>query len=363
MEKENKLSSGGAKAFTNILLYGGISKYEYEDIRPIIDKSNGILVRVVSGIATMLILLLYMLSKHSIGLGMNQLCYQVGIMISLIVLCLSIVSIKYQYLIMPLVHISYVFYYTFGILIGIIIDTDGKTVLFMAMLVFLPTLFTAPPIQTLTITGICTLTFLYLCFKTKTGTLLEKEVFNALFFSMLGSISGVVITYMKISSFISAEKLKEVSRKDRLTNMNNRNAYELDKYTIPNFVKTSLTCIFVDVNGLKTVNDTKGHKEGDKMLKIISELILKYFDENFSYRLGGDEFVIYIPDIKKKPLLQLIDRLSSDVEEHSYHVAIGYAQHAVKGLSLTDLEKEAEAMMYKNKSEFYKNSEFERRHH
>lgn len=362
MERMNETSA--SKLFRDVLLYGGITKYEYNEIRFKISSSNRLLVAIVSGSAAFLIMLLYALSKHSIGLGMNQAIYETGILISVTVFMLSIASKQKHHLIMALVHASYLFYYSFGILVGTIIDPEGKTVLFMALLVFLPTLFTAPPIQTLSITGISVFVFLYMCFAHKTGTLLEKEVFNVLFFSLLGSISGTVITCMKIQTFLSTEKLKEVSRKDHLTGMDNRNAYELDKHIIPDQAKENLSCVYIDVNGLKTINDKIGHAAGDKMLTKISEIIQNYFGEDFAYRLGGDEFVVFIPDISKRTLIECLDNLKKDVEKENYHVAIGYAQHDIKTLpTLKKLQGQAESMMYEDKTEFYKNSKFERRHH
>lgn len=146
--------------------------------------------------------------------------------------------------------------------------------------------------------------------------------------------------------------------------MDNRNAYELDKHIIPDQAKENLSCVYIDVNGLKTINDKIGHAAGDKMLTTVSEIIQKYFGEDFAYRLGGDEFVVFIPDISKRTLLECLDNLREDVEKENYHVAIGYAQHDIKTLpTLKKLQGQAESMMYEDKTEFYKNSEFERRHH
>lgn len=52
-----------------------------------------------------------------------------------------------------------------------------------------------------------------------------------------------------------------------------------------------------DVNGLKLVNDTLGHLEGDKLLKNISNILKHICDlQGYVFRWGGDEFIILLPN-------------------------------------------------------------------
>lgn len=346
----------------DILFYGGVSSLDYISASDEINRTNRILVNVVSGLASVLITVLFLMSYKIEGIGMNHMIYGFGSVISILMLLVSLfLAEEYPKLTIALIHISYVIFYAYGIVIGTVTDPMGKTVTFMVMLVFLPTLFTIPPIQTITVTLVCEIVFVYLCFQTKTGAVLDNDVVDAILFGFLGSVSGALIACMKIRLKVSELHLREVSRSDKLTGMDNRSAYELDLHTIPEKCEKSLACVYIDVNGLKTVNDNQGHEAGDRMLVAVAEIILKYFGEDYAYRWGGDEFVVFIPDMKKPTLITCLDMMRRDIEQAGYYAAIGWDVQNINTLSLSGLTKKAEAEMYKDKSLFYKNSEHERR--
>ncbi len=64
----------------------------------------------------------------------------------------------------------------------------------------------------------------------------------------------------------------------------------------------SLFLLMVDVDNLKTLNDTKGHQEGDRILKILGSIIRQSIRENVdkAFRIGGDEFAVLIPYVSQK---------------------------------------------------------------
>lgn len=346
----------------NILFYGGVEEADYNKVLDRIYRSNRVLVNAASGLASALVTSLFLLSTIIKGIGMNHFVYGVGSAISIAILMISLFfSPSRPKLIGALVHLSIVVFYSYGILIGTVTDPMGKTVTFMVMLVFLPMLFTAPPIQILSITVSCEVIFIVRCFMTKNGIVLENDVVDALLFGLLGSISGVIITCTKVKSYVNEYRLEEISRSDKLTGMDNRNAYELDLHSIPKGCQRSLACVYLDVNGLKTINDTEGHKSGDTMLKRVAEIILQYFGEDFAYRVGGDEFIIFIPDVRDHSLATSIDSLRRDIESNGYHAAIGWDNQRLNGLSLTTLQKNAETRMYRDKADYYKSSEHEQR--
>lgn len=348
----------------DVLLYGGVSALDYTNVQDRVNRVNRIFVNAVSGLASVLITALFLMSYSIEGIGMNHTVYGLGALLSAAMLvCSLLFGKKYPRLTMALVHLSYIIFYAYGIMIGTITDPEGKTVTFMVMLVFLPILFTVPPLQTLSITFICEVIFIYLCFQTKTGAVLDNDVVDAILFGFLGSITGVLITCMKVKLYVNELYLREVGRTDRLTSMENRNAYDLDLYTIPQECKKSLACVYIDVNGLKIANDNYGHKAGDRMLITVAQIVKKYFGVYHTYRLGGDEFIVFIPDIKSHVLANQIDAMKREIEENGYHVAVGWDEQCINELSLTSLQKNAELKMYQDKSIYYKDSEHERRRH
>ena len=82
---------------------------------------------------------------------------------------------------------------------------------------------------------------------------------------------------------------------DPLTNIKNKHAYVETEYNMDQMIANKeieeFAIVMFDLNGLKSVNDTKGHKDGDKYIVDAVQIIKKYFGEEELYRFGGDEFV------------------------------------------------------------------------
>ena len=262
---------------------------------------------------------------------------------------------------MPLVYAAQFIFYTYGILIGTITDPEQKTVTFIAMLVFLPVLFIDRPFSSIFSTSIYIVVFIYLCFRNKTGAVLQNDVIDAIVFGTLGLISGTILNRMKVHGYILEQRLKEVSRFDQLTQMNNRNSYELTLSSIPDYANHILACIYVDVNGLHELNNKEGHASGDEMLKFVAEQIKLFFGEDLSFRVGGDEFVVFVPDTERYEIEQDLAEMIKYIEEEGYHVATGFEMASVHHLSLDSLIKTAESKMYQAKKQFYKNKMYDRR--
>lgn len=110
-------------------------------------------------------------------------------------------------------------------------------------------------------------------------------------------------------------KLKEMAYVDVLTKLPNRavSDYLMKRYGN----STSNYCIIsIDINGLKSVNDTYGHTEGDRLIKDFANCLSENFEDvGVCTRMGGDEFLIYIDSIKevdlKKRLINLEESYSS----------------------------------------------------
>ena len=164
---------------------------------------------------------------------------------------------------------------------------------------------------------------------------------------------------MKVRGYVVENMLHEISRNDQLTQMNNRNAYELDRDSIPNIAKHKLGCVYIDVNDLKFINDTRGHDQGDEMLRYVSMMIVKLFGKEYSYRIGGDEFIAFIPD--PQDLEIRIREFTQSLEEEGYHAAIGSSICKVRDIDLEKLVTNAEVIMYREKKYYHEKHNRRRR--
>lgn len=91
--------------------------------------------------------------------------------------------------------------------------------------------------------------------------------------------------------------------------------------------------LMLDLDGFKAVNDTYGHKAGDKMLNEIGQVILEQLREyDFLARYGGDEFVALISDAGPDDVVDLCGRIEKAVNE--FELQIGEGKTARVGVSL-----------------------------
>lgn len=336
------------------LFYAGV---DHSMAQRVIDKmrvANLMMTGTLSAIATVLITVMFVLSFNSNSVQQNRTVYLVGLLLSLMIFMLSWVAKRFIWLVTPLVYAAYSVYYLYGIFIGAITDPGGKTVTFMVMLVFMPILYVNRPIRVILLTVIYDTLFILLCLANKTGSVLSVDIIDAVFFGVLGVASGLVVNHMKIRGYVSEQKLQEISRVDQLTQVNNRNAFEFDLFSLNNKCRHSLACVYIDVNGLHELNNTKGHEYGDEMLKFVAQQIKNTFSEEFTYRVGGDEFVVFVPDIPKAEIGYDVKLMANELKDYGYYIATGYSFMNLRQLSIETLIKTAEAEMFRNKKQFYK---------
>lgn len=150
----------------------------------------------------------------------------------------------------------------------------------------------------------------------------------------------------------------ERTQVDALTGLYNRDTYNLDVLKM----KKSLTGVIqFDMNGLKFINDTKGHQEGDKALKTIASLIESVCNRNmYAYRMSGDEFMVLANDCDELVLRDATIKFRELIEKSGYYCSVGYYCRK-ENESVEDTVKMAEKIMYLDKTDFYKHSEFDRR--
>jgi diguanylate cyclase len=125
---------------------------------------------------------------------------------------------------------------------------------------------------------------------------------------------------------------------DPLTGAGSRLAYEerlAQEYASFSRHGTPLSMIVLDVDGFKSINDTYGHKAGDRALALIARVIKQLLRESdFIARYGGEEFVILLPHTPEAAVYGIADKLRAAIETTNFHnsgvrvpitVSAGYA--------------------------------------
>ena len=145
----------------------------------------------------------------------------------------------------------------------------------------------------------------------------------------------------------------ELTKKDGLTGVLNREAYYIE--TRRDY-KDITAIISLDMNGLKTINDTYGHAAGDEALITLALCFSKAVRVRQSvYRMGGDEFVIVCRKTSKENVEAIVKRINDYVSQTKYSCSIGYSYHEEGTINLEELLKESDKKMYSCKSDYYKN--------
>ena len=88
--------------------------------------------------------------------------------------------------------------------------------------------------------------------------------------------------------------LNEAAHIDALTGIKNRLALRRD---YSSYQGHEVTVMMIDLNDFKQINDTRGHEEGDRILRETGKLLADTFGKEYCYRYGGDEFLVIVSDI------------------------------------------------------------------
>ena len=204
-----------------------------------------------------------------------------------------------------------------------------------------------------------------------TGDMWIEDRIERIFYAL---VQVVVIYGFMLARYYSERRQSAISTQlkrqlytDFLTGVESRVSYNDMVSRIGDNYREDLMVLFIDVNGLKVVNDERGHEAGDELLRGVANAIRNAVGEYGDiYRTGGDEFqAIIYTKLGKEEIRSLIKG-----QLESYHckyihepsAAIGIALWSeAPDLSILELFKLAETEMYKDKTWYYMVNKIDRR--
>lgn len=160
----------------------------------------------------------------------------------------------------------------------------------------------------------------------------------------------------EVGNYLMLNRLKELSSKDMLTGVMNRN--EMNNYVnwlsgLPDNQSFSTGILFCDLNGLKRINDMQGHSAGDTLLKNAVAALKQLFDVKNIFRAGGDEFVVILTNVSQEQLEEKARELYRVAECYpDVSFAIGCSFEA----DCRDVRRAlmlADERMYEDKKQYY----------
>ena len=118
-------------------------------------------------------------------------------------------------------------------------------------------------------------------------------------------------------------------------------------------LESPFAIIFADMNGLKRLNDTKGHQAGDTLLRDAAELLSEVFYDAEVYRVGGDEFMVIAtkmePETVDKRVAELVEK-ANKTETIRFAVGVSLSKDEPDILKAMRV---ADKKMYEDKKHYY----------
>lgn len=146
-------------------------------------------------------------------------------------------------------------------------------------------------------------------------------------------------------------RLQYMSYRDMLTTLYNRNRYiqVLEGMQAKTVIKTGVA--YIDINGLKRVNDLYGHEAGDRLIINTARSMLAILPEN-AYRVGGDEFVLICFDIDEKIFRSKVRDICDSIAAKRISVSVGVVWEESSS-ELETMLRRADDLMYAEKKKYY----------
>jgi diguanylate cyclase (GGDEF)-like protein/PAS domain S-box-containing protein len=178
-----------------------------------------------------------------------------------------------------------------------------------------------------------------------------------------GKISAVTVVSKEITNLKNMEtKLRTLSFTDELTGLYNRRGFFAlaeQQLKLSNREKRGRFLFSADLDNLKKINDTLGHKEGDVVLLETSIILKRSFrDSDIIARIGGDEFVVLVTETSGSNITSLSSRLKANLDKYNSKSNKPYVLSLSYGLTHYDPEdpctvdeliSRADRLMYQDK--------------
>lgn len=299
----------------DLCLRGGISKKEYKEILPTIDKKNRETLYLASILCTVMFTGLLVASLYSQAIK-DAAAYYCTMAVACV--CLAVLSAttvrKHPRLALWLWYALYTCFGGYAVLLNTVIRPNISATTLCAFLVAGPLLIIDRPVRVAVyMTGLSAV-FVALAYNCKTAYLAFADSVNVVCCIFIGIAIYTRIVRIKLRDIIQTRLLEKERDTDKLTNLLNKAAIE--RSIREKLLKPGVrgTLVILDIDNFKQINDTFGHAFGDVVLRLVAECILEE-SSALCGRFGGDEFLLFLPETGDA-LAEKMERLLKRLKEY-----------------------------------------------
>ena len=339
-----------------------ITDEQWERIRPSIARENRRSIIIVTAAFSIMMVLMLLMSFFSSMMSRARILYLISLMLSLL-LCFVAVRVKPsdERKIGFLTYVTISCLLVYSTVLGTRLNADLVATAFPAFVLASPLLFTDRRRRIILCILINTAFFVCMSLIFDNPAFVVDDIVNSCLFSAVSIGINSYMLNVKLQQEYAQLKLAELSEKDLLTGVRNRNSYEQALSEYPLRCKRSLGCVYADLNGLHELNERSGHEAGDRMLKCLSAALREAFGKEDTYRIGGDEFVVFACDLDEGQIRSKVEEARRLAEGSSCHASFGVAVSEAPNIDVAELTRRAERQMYGEKRRYYNQPGVERR--
>jgi diguanylate cyclase (GGDEF)-like protein len=173
---------------------------------------------------------------------------------------------------------------------------------------------------------------------------------NIVTFFIVGYLTSALVHALHLTN----RKLLDMANRDAMTGLFNRRAFDEHMQTIAALAKRSgrpYSIIVIDMDGLKTINDTRGHIAGDLAIQALAQRLMACKrDSDLLARYGGDEFVMVLPETDSAGARRMMERLLQSPRAQEPRISIGLAAFPEHGTEFEEVFDHADNAMYFSKT-------------
>lgn len=172
------------------------------------------------------------------------------------------------------------------------------------------------------------------------------------------SLSSIDLDVLRdFADMVQADlKSTQLSTIDELTGLTNRRGFIAIANHVFNLCirdEKPMSLLFFDLDNFKSVNDSYGHLEGDRVLNLFAQALMHNFrGSDVIARLGGDEFCVFCSGVDNKNIVILLQRFDESMKksENQISYSVGCIQYdEARHASIHELLQDADRKMYQNK--------------